>query len=419
MKILIKESYIFSPGSNYHFQRRDISIRNGIIEKIGNIKNDGTYENVIEGEKLLVTPPWFDMMAFFCEPGEEFKETLKTGSDAAAFSGFGHIVVHGYPDAPIHNQSIVQKIKKHEHSFIQLHPAGCLTEKYQGKNIPEMYDMLLHGSRFFSDGHQTIHDEGTLLRIVQYANSIGGMPCFFPDTPSLSNSGLMNEGTESVKLGMKGIPNMAEEIFIEKLIRILEYCNGRAHLSCISTAESVNIVRKAKKRGIQLTCSVPVLNLIEKDEALHEFDTNLKVLPPLRNSKDINALKKGLEDGTIDSVISNHKPQDIESKNKEFDFADEGHCTLPFFVPLLMNAIEWNFQLLDKITTVPYTLSQTSMPLISNDEEAHLSIFDSEKEFILEKEQNPSLSYNSHYFGKKMKGKCLGLIRKNKYKIHD
>jgi dihydroorotase len=419
MKLLIKDAFVYSPGSSYHLQIRDISIRDGIIEKIGTIKNDGTYEDIIEGEKLLVSPPWFDLMAFFCEPGEEFKETLKTGSDAAMFSGFGHVVVHGYPEAPIHNQSIVQKIKKYENTFVQLHPAGCLTEKYQGKNIPEMYDMLLHGSRFFSDGHQAIVDEGTLLRIVQYANHVGGMPCFYPDTPTLSTSGLMNEGAASVKLGMKGMPAMAEEIFIEKLIRILEYCNGKAHIACISTAESVNIIRKAKKRGIPLTCSVPVLNLIEKDEALHGFDTNLKVLPPLRTSKDINALKKGLEDGTIDAVISNHTPQDIESKNKEFDFAIEGHCTLPFFVPLMMNAIEWNFQILDKITTGPYNLSQTPMPVISNDQEALLSIFDTEREFILEKELNPSLSDNSHYFGKKMKGKCLGIVRKNKYKIHD
>ncbi|MCX8080117.1 MAG: hypothetical protein N3F09_02645 [Bacteroidia bacterium] len=417
MKILIKEALIYSPTSPHHLHKKDILIRNGIIDDIGSIR--ATAEEVFEGEDILVTPQWADLMAFFCEPGEEHHETLKTGSDAACFSGFGHVAVHGYDRAPLHSQTSVNKVRRFEHAYVSLHPVGSLSEKYSGKNIPEIYDMMLHGSRWFSDGHSCISDEGTLVRIIQYANHIGAMPCFFPDTPSISHGGLMNESAESVKLGMRGIPPLAEEIFIEKLIRILEYTEGFAHVSAVSTAESVNIIRKAQKKNIRITCSVPLLNLIETDAALKEFDTNLKVLPPLRTKKDIQALIKGLVDGTILSVVSNHLPRDVEAKQREFDEAQEGHCTLPFFVPLFFQIMEKEFGLINKVISDPYRFLHLTPPVIEKGSDAKLSIFDMKKDFLLTKEKNPSLSSNSHLFGKKLTGKCLAVVNKQKVKIHD
>jgi len=418
MKILIRNALIFSPDSSHHLRRKDILVEDGQIREIGNISGTRAAEVVMEGKNLLASVPWFDLMAFFCEPGEEYKETLRSGAEAALFSGFQYVAVHGYSKAPVSHQGTVQKIKKFDYNGVQLLPVPCLTENYEGKHLPEMYDMILHGAMMFSDGHKSIQDEGLILRIIQYSVRTGAIPAFYPDTPALTSGGLMHEGVVSVSCGMKGMPSVAEEIFIEKLIRILNYNGGRAHLSCISTAESVSLVRKAKKKGLMLTCSVPVLNLIETHEALRNFDTNYKVLPPLRTEKDRLALIQGLEDGTIDAVVSNHRPQDTESKQLEFDYALPGYCTLPFFVPWYSSFVASESNFLKRIAEFPYQMMNVPVPVIEEKQPAELSIFDLEGEFILQPEQNPSRGVNASDFGKKMKGRCLATIKRNKLKKH-
>ncbi|MBC7864359.1 MAG: dihydroorotase, partial [Bacteroidia bacterium] len=324
MNILIRSAKIIDPNSSFNGKKADILIENGeIVEIKQNIKND-KYK-VIEGENIHVSPGWFDMQANFRDPGFEHKEDLESGMNCAAAGGFTGVCVMPSTNPPLHSKSQIDYvINKTKGSIVDVFPVGCISHNYEGKDLAEMHDMKMAGAVAFSDDKKAIKDAGLVLRALQYSHNIGSFIITHCDDASISHGGQMNEGENSTALGLKGMPGLAEELMLERNLSILAYAGGKLHIPTVSTKNSVEMIRLAKAKGLNVTAGVAAVNLFLEDSALNDFDSNLKVNPPLRTKEEIEALKKGLASGVIDVIVSDHSPEDIESKDLEFDYASFG-----------------------------------------------------------------------------------------------
>ncbi len=326
MNILLKTATILdkdSPG--LHQKVRDIWIKNGNIEKIATSIKADSKTKVISLPNLHVSQGWIDSSVSFGEPGFEERETLANGIKIAACSGFTDIVLN--PNTrPIPDTSgdVVFLKKTAGEKGARIHPMGALTMDSAGTDIAELYDMKNAGAVAFYDFKKPVMNANLLKIALQYAQGFNGLVLSYPMDLSVAANGMVNEGGMSTKLGLKGIPSLSEEIQIARDLFILEYSGGKLHIPTISTANAVNLIAEAKKKGLDVSCSVAVHNLYFTDEVLEEFETNYKVLPPLRTKKDVEALRKGLKNGVIDMITTDHLPIDIEEKRIEFDHAAFG-----------------------------------------------------------------------------------------------
>ena len=259
----------------------------------------------------------------------EERETIENGLHTAAKSGFTAVAVNPntYPAAD--NKSTIQFIKNKSQGFAtSLYPIGNLTKGGESTDLAELYDMQNFGAIAFGDYNKPICNANLLKIGLQYAQNFDALILSFPQDNSIASEGLVNEEINSTKLGLKGIPGLAEELQIARDLFILEYTEGKLHIPTISTAKSVELIREAKKKKLDVTCSVAIHNLYFTDATLTDFNTHFKVLPPLRVQTDIDALIEGVKDGTIDMVTSDHNPLDIEHKKIEFDYAAYGSIGL-------------------------------------------------------------------------------------------
>jgi len=325
MNLIIKSATIIDSKSEFHDSIQDILVEKGIITKIAKtIKNPNEFKE-IKLDKLHISQGWFDSSVSFGEPGFEERETIANGLQTAGLSGFTSVALNSNTHPIIDTSSDIAFVKSKAIGHpVQLLPIGALTNESRGEHLAELYDMQSAGAVAFGDHKKAIRNPNLMKIAFQYADTFGALVCSFPQEETIAGTGVMNEEMVSTRMGLKGIPNLAEELQIARDIFILEYTGGKLHIPTISAAGSVELIRKAKKKKLDITCSVAIHNLMFSDSSLEDFNTNHKVLPPLRTAADQEALISGLKDGTIDYVTSDHNPLDIEHKKVEFDYAGFG-----------------------------------------------------------------------------------------------
>jgi len=341
MNFLLKAATILDPTSPFHQQTVDILIKEGIISEISKVIATKKEYQEVSLENLHVSRGWFDSSVSFGEPGYEERETIDNGLDVAAKSGFTDIGLN--PNTlPITDtsSSVGFLIGKSQNTPVNLHPIGALTVKSKGIDLAELYDMQQAGAIAFGDYKKGIQNPNLLKLALQYTQNFDGLVLSFPQENSIAGKGVMNEEEQSTTIGLKGIPALAEEMQIARDLLLLEYTGGKLHIPTISTAKSVALIKEAKNKGLQVSCSVCIHHLLLTDTVLASFDSNYKVLPPLRTQKDIDALLNGIKEGVIDIVTSDHQPIDIEEKKVEFDDAAYGTIGLESAFPILNTILE-------------------------------------------------------------------------------
>lgn len=416
MNLLIKSAKIVEPGASLNGKKVDILVENGTIKSIKPaIKSEKAME-VFEAKNLHISPGWFDMQVNFRDPGFENKEDLKSGSKAASNAGFTGVAVMPSTFPPIHTKADVEYIKnKTKNMVTDVFPVGALSHNLEGKNISEMYDMNLSGAVAFSDDKNAVANAGLMMRALLYAKNFGGLIITHCDEKSVSQDGKMNEGEMSTTLGLKGMPALSEELMVARNICLAEYTDSKIHFSSVSTARSVDLIREAKAKKLKVTASVNAYSLALDDSYLKDFDTNYKVNPPLRTKADIDALKKGLADGTIDAVVSDHSPEDEENKKVEFDHAAFGMTGLETVFPIV-NSAKGKLKLehiIHKIAIRPRQILNLEIPTIRQGKKANLTMFDPDLKWKLEEKHVLSKSKNTPFVGTEFTGKALGVYNNN------
>lgn len=414
MKILLKSATIIDPSGLLHLKKRDILIENGIISKISTtISNTGDYKE-IKLPDLHISQGWFDSSVCFGEPGFEERETILNGLNTAAKSGFTAVAVNPNTLPAIDTKSGVEfLINKAKDAVTVLYPIGNLTKNGKSEDLAELYDMQNSGAIAFGDYNVPISNANLLKIALQYAQNFDALVMSFPQDNSVALDGLVNEEKNSTKYGLKGIPALAEELQIARDLFILEYTGGKLHIPAISTANAVKLIKRAKKKGLDVTCSVTAHHLVLNDDEIASFDSKTKVIPPLRTQKDCNALLKGLTDGTIDMVTSDHNPIDIEHKKVEYKHAKFGTIGLESLFGALNKKIELS-TLITCLTTKPKKRFNIKQQSISEGSKADLTLFNPNFEYIFTESCILSKSKNSVFLNKKLNGKVYGVICGNK-----
>lgn len=417
MQFLIKSAKVVDPSSPHNGKIVSILIENGTIRKISSGKIDvpGSAK-VIDQPGLHVAPGFFDMQVNFRDPGLEYKEDLLSGCVAAAAGGFTGVAVMPGTHPPIHSKAEIEYVKnKTAGNLVDVFPVGAITHHADGKELSEMYDMYTAGAIAFSDDKKPVADAGLLMRALLYAKNFKGLVMAHCDDKTVSLNGQMNEGKTSTTLGLKGIPALAEELMVARNLFLCEYTEGKIHFQSISTAGSVDLIRSAKKKGLKVTAAVNAYNLALDDSALEGFDTNCKVNPPLRTKADIDALRKGLSDGTIDAITSDHSPEDEENKRVEFDYAAFGMTGLEtsFALANTYSGLKLS-DLVRKLAINPRQTLGLPVPKIKEREKANITLFLPNKDWKLEEKAIRSKSKNTPFIGKKLKGQIVGVLNNGK-----
>lgn len=413
MNILIKSATIIDSKSEFHNSTQDILIEKGIISKIGsNLKNPNNYKEVTF-ENLHISQGWFDSSVSFGEPGYEERETIANGIKVAATSGFTAIALNPNTKPITDTSSNITFItSKAQNSAVSILPIGALTKKSEGIDLAELFDMKNAGAVAFYDYKHSISNPNLLKIALQYASNFNGLVCSFPQENKIAGNGMMNENITSTSLGLKGNPALAEDLQVARDLFLLEYTGGKLHIPTISTATSVDLIRKAKQKKLDVSCSVALHNLYFSDSQITDFNTNFKVLPPLRTQKDIDALIEGIKDGTIDMVTTDHTPLDVELKKVEFDHASYGTIGLEN----AFGALQHIFTLKKSIEILTKGKSRFGIEnnTLNIGNKADLTLFNPNQKYTCSLKNLKSKSKNSIYDGETLKGCVYGIVANNK-----
>lgn len=410
MKILIQAPQIIDPGSSFHQQQKNILIDDGRISAIGARKYSA--DEVIQAEGMLLTPGWFDLGAFIGDPGLEYKEDLESGVRVAAAGGFTEVAMLPNTEPSVQTKNAISYITRgNPHRLVQLHPMASVTIDNKGEELTEMIDLHTAGAVAFTDGLKPVWHTDIFLKSLQYLQKFDGVLVDHPEDYWLNLFGQMHEGLHSTRLGLKGMPRIAEEIVVNKHLELLQYAGGRLHFARLSTPRALDLVRSAKRKH-RVTCDVTVYQALLDDTFLESFDTHYKVNPPLRERADNDSIVKGIKDGTIDVLCSGHLPQDEESKNLEFDRAEFGMITLqtfPAHLSALAKQVGWEI-LIPKVTSGPREVLGLPVPRVEEGSQANLTLFDPKKKWVLNEQNNYSKSNNSPWWGHELTGKAIAVF---------
>lgn len=418
MSLLLNSLVVSDSRSKYHNSSVNILISSdGKIKKISKKKINVKAKKTIDLNSCKLSAGWVDFSSNFCDPGYEYKEDLISGVSVASSSGFTEVVINHNTHPVIQNKNDISYIKnKSLNSLCSVYPTASVTKNSMGVEMNDLIDLHHSGAIAFCDSN--LQNSELILNVLIYLKQFNGLYISKPKEPYLSN-GVVNDGLNSNTLGLKSIPNISESIIIERDISLLKYSGGRIHFSGISTKEAVDVIRKAKKSGLDVTCDVPIYNLLLDDEKILDFNTNFKVYPPLRSQSDIDELIGGLEDGTIDVISSHHQPQDIDSKNCEFEKASFGIISLQtFYSNLVEISRKIPFEILaEKITTNPRKILGIKNPEIKEGSIACFTVFDEMGSWDYNDSTNQSKSKNSPWMDWSLRGKVRGVVNGNKTNI--
>lgn len=426
MQLLIRSARIIDSASSFDGQTCDILIENGLIRQIGTDLSVDQGTRTIEAANLHVSPGWVDMRVLAQDPGYEHKEDLTSVCQAAAAGGFTDIAVLPNTMPVVDAKGTLGYVRRMaEGQPVRVHVIAAVTKKAAGEDFTEMLDLHQAGAVAFSDGTHPLQNPDLVLKTLQYLQPINGLLMNRPEETLLTRFGQMHEGVQSTLLGLKGMPALAEELLIERDLRLLDYVLGETagtkgeeatfkapalHFSTVSSARSVELIRQAKAKGMPVSCDVAAHQLVFDDSKLASFDTNLKVNPPFRGPEDVAALWTGLADGTIDAIVSDHSPQDAESKNLEFDQAEFGMIGLEtvFGAVISHNRGLSITQIIDKLTTQPRRILRLPETHIAEGQPTSLTLFDPTETW--QYTRTLSKSVNSPFLGQTLTGRVIGTV---------
>lgn len=424
MTVLFRNATLIYPGHKLNNKKLNFLIDNGIIKKISseNIVVEDHAE-IIESNNLCVSPGWLDLRADFAEPGYEEKETLESGTKAAAAGGFTGVCVTPSTYPIIDTRAGIEYIKKASGSNgVSLYPLGALSKGMNGQDLAELYDMKLAGAVAFTDYKNSLANAKFVQLALDYSSGIDSLIMTFSQEKNLTGKAQVNEGEKSTYLGLKGIPHLAEEVIINRDIYLTEYTGGSIHFSGISSAKSVDLITEAKAKGVKVTCDVDLMHLLESDAVLDQFDSNYKVLPPLRTESDRQKLISGLNNGTIDAICSDHSPHNIENKDCEFEIAHYGSNTIQSTFALLNTKLSNEIStetLVEKLAINPRKLLRMDNIEVEENKAANLTFFDPNIEWNYNSKNNYSKSENSPYLNSNLKGKVIAICNENQIVVNE
>jgi dihydroorotase len=422
MQILLRSTKIIDPKSKHNGKVLDVLINDGKIESIGKDIDSTLVNEVIEGDDLHVSAGWVDLYATIGDPGNEHNEEIETGLNAAAQGGFTKIAISPEANPAADDKSAIKYIlNKAANHVVDALPIGATTNGLRGEELAEMFDMKQAGAVAISNGKHTISNAKLQHLALQYVKNLE-LPIFsYCDDAKMSAGGQMHEGAVNTSLGLKGIPALAEELAIARDIYLAEYSDVAIHFSHVTTKGSVELIRQAKSKGLKVTASVPAHHLLLTDENIKDFDSNYKVLPPFRDAEHIEALKAGLADGTIDAIISDHEPHEIEAKFSEFGIAEPGIIALETAFSSALKALNGKLsieQVIEKLTIGPRKILQMNQPKIEEGELAELTVFAPSIGWKYEKSSIKSRSANSPLIGSELPGLPVAIINNGKLHVN-
>lgn len=413
MHLLIKSAKLFQEGHPHHLKVVDIEVKAGIVERIGaDLKAPGATE--ITGQELWVSAGFTDTYAFFRDPGFEYKEDMTSGCEAAFRGGFTRVLLQPDTYPCIQTKGEVKAmLSKAAQAPVQVLVAGALTENLEGKDITEMLDMHRAGAICFSNGDKAVADTSAQMRALQYAQHVNALVMSYPNDSFLSKSGQVHEGIVSTQLGLKGIPALAEEMQIARDLALLNYTGGRLHFSKISTARSVELIKEAKAAGLQVSCGVSAHHLLLTHAVLPGFDTNYKVMPPLRTETDRLALLQGVIEGVIDVICSDHQPEDVEHKFLEFDLAKPGIAGIETAFSVVASACsaEQLAAILPALTSRPAQLLGLPEASITAGSLAELVVFDRGVTYQVARTNLRTKGINNPFIGQSLQAPIRLVVR--------
>lgn len=414
--LILAGGRIIDPASKLN-KPGDIYIKKGKILKIETKKLIPKNKIKFSAEMVdvygkIVTPGLIDMHTHLREPGREDEETIFTGSLAAVAGGFTSICCMPNTQPPIDNQESVKFIyEKARLARCKVYPIAGATKGLKGEELTEIADLVKSGAVAISDDGRPIYNSIVMRYALEYTKMYDFLVISHCEDIALSSDGMMNEGFVSTVLGLRGIPSVAEEVMVARDIKLAEFTRTKVHIAHVSTEGSVNLIREAKRRGLKISCEVTPHHFSLTDEVIKTFDTNAKVNPPLRTRKDIDALKKGLKDGTVDCIATDHAPHSIEEKDVEFDAAAFGLVGLETALGLVVTELiekkilSWT-DAIAKLTINPAKILKLNAGQIKVGMPADLTVIDPDISWVANPKDFKSKSKNSPFGGKKLKGKA-------------
>ena len=423
MTIVIKNGRVIDPANSLD-EPKDLLIHKGRIKALGSPGsinfNTGEKPSVIDAKDCVVCPGLIDMHVHFREPGFEYKETITSGCQSAAAGGFTSVAVMPNTNPVNDTRAVTEYILSlaRTEGIINVYPIAAITQKLEGERLSEMAELKNAGAIAFSDDGRPVMNNELMRRAFEYSKMVKLPLIQHSEMLDLTKGGCMNEGIVSTELGLKGMPTEAEDIMVYRDIALLEKTGGRLHVAHISSKNSVDLVRQAKSRGLPVTCEVAPHHFTLTDEAVRGYDTNTKMSPPLRTIEDVEAIKEGLRDGTIDIIATDHAPHDITDKQLEYQNACFGIIGLETALPLCLKLVDEKIlsvgDVIKKLTSTPADIFNLKAGSLSLDNEADILIFNPNLEYSIDISKFHSKSKNSPFDGWKVKGKVIHTLVKGK-----